>query len=267
MITEFAVFIIAGGVAGLLAGLLGSGGGIIVVPTLAFMFRLHHMPHHLIMHMAIGTSLAIMIITCLTSSYAHYKNDNLLTHVYIKIAPGIALGTIFAVIIAHFLPGHFLHHLFALFVLLSAIQVAFKFTPKHKHPLPHTWALASAGTAIGTIAAMLGIGGSVLTVPYFLWCNISMNNVVALAAACTIPVAIIGAVGFAIIGMAQHSLPTWSTGYIYWPAFFGIALGSFALAPWGAKLGKHMPELPLRIMFVSLLILVGILMLLHPPRI
>lgn len=259
---ELIIFILSGLTAGILAGLLGAGGGIIVVPVLYFLFNYHHFPNYIIMHMAIGTSLMVMCFSAASSVFAHHKNTNILWPILLRFIPGIALGAVIAACITNMIPSGILHKLFIAFIFISAIQVALKLQPKGERNLPKLAGLTIVGTIIGSIATLLGIGGSILSVPFLLYCRVKIKNAVALASGGSLPVALVGAVGFMIAGYHQAGLPAWSTGYIYWPAVAGIAIGSLTGSPIGAKLAILLPEKVLRMVFVLFLLVVGILMLL-----
>ncbi len=258
---DLLIFLAAGLTAGFAAGLLGSGGGTIVVPVLVLIFSLHGFSRALTMHMAIGTSLGIMIFTSISSVWAHNKQGGILWPVFKKMLPGLILGCIIGVSIAGFLPGQVLHLVFAIFVFLVAIQLGFDFHPKGQRQLPKTKGLFAMGTIVGSVAAILGIGGSVINVPFFRYCRVKMVNTIATAATCGLPIAVLGTIGFAYIGWDKPKLPPWSIGYVHMPALIGVAIGTMLFAPIGAKLAHKLPSKTLRIIYALVLVVIGIGML------
>ncbi|MCG8426089.1 MAG: sulfite exporter TauE/SafE family protein, partial [Chromatiales bacterium] len=154
-----------------------------------------------------------------------------------------------------------LQRVFACFAVLVSIQLWVGAKPKGEHNLPDTLGMGGAGTVIGTISAIVGIGGGSLTVPFLSWCGVNMRNAVATSAACGLPIAMAGAIGFVVAGWRELSLPVGSSGYLYWPALVGIAVASFLTAPVGARLAHSLPVAVLKRAFALLLLIVGIKLL------
>jgi len=259
---EFMLFLLLGAAAGLLAGLFGVGGGLIIVPVLVFAFTAQGFEAELLTHMAVGTSLASIIFTSLSSAYAHHKKGALNMAVVLPMAFGTIVGSALGAWTAGAISGPALQKIIGIFALLMALQIALDLRPKASGGLPGTAGLGAAGGVIGWAAAIFGIGGGSLSVPFLLWRGQSMQQAVAVSAACGLPIALSGALSFAVLGSQAGGLPTWSVGYIYLPALLGIALLSVPFAKLGANLAHRLPQLLLKRLFALLLLSVGLKFLL-----
>lgn len=258
----FLLYPLVGALVGVIAGLFGVGGGLIVVPFLVFIFRGQGMPPEIIMHLAIGTSLATIMVTSLSSVRAHHRHGAVLWPVCLKLTPGIIAGTLLGAAIVDQLPNNTLRIIFGVFELLVAAQIGLGIKTAPHRQLPGRVGMSATGGVIGAVSAIVGIGGGTLTVPFLVWCSIGIRQSVATSAACGLPIAVAGTIGFIIAGWNAAQLPTWSTGYIYWPAFAGIALASVLFAPLGAKLAHTLPADKLKRFFALFLAALGLRMLL-----
>jgi uncharacterized membrane protein YfcA len=259
--SEWLIYAATGAFAGLLAGLLGVGGGLLIVPVLAFSFAAQGMAGEVQMHLAVGTSLATIIFTSLSSITAHHRRGAVAWPVFRAISPGIVLGALFGAVIARWLPTLSLRTLFGVFELMVALQMGFSLKPAAHRGLPGRWGMGAAGVVIGTLSSLVGIGGGTLTVPFLLWCNVAMQRAIATSAACGLPIAVAGATGFVVAGWHHPQLPAWSSGYLYWPALLGVSTASVLLAPLGARLAHSMPTLLLKRLFALLLLGLALRML------
>jgi len=259
---EFMLFLLLGAAAGLLAGLFGVGGGLIIVPVLVFAFTAQGFDVELLTHMAVGTSLASIIFTSLSSAYAHHKKGALNMAVVLPMAVGTIVGSALGAWTAEAISGPALQKIIGVFALLMAVQIALDLRPKASGGLPGTAGLGAAGGVIGWAAAIFGIGGGSLSVPFLLWRGQTMQQAVAVSAACGLPIALSGALSFAVLGSQSSGLPDWSLGYIYLPALLGIALLSVPFAKVGANLAYRLPQLLLKRLFALLLLSVGLKFLL-----
>lgn len=163
---------------------------------------------------------------------------------------------------ASFLSGQILRIIFSLFVFIAAAQIGiglFKSTPSQQ--LPGIFAASFAGLIIGTLAALLGIGGGSIIVPYLIWHNVQIRQAIATSAACGLPPALASTLGYLISGLQVEGLPPYSSGFIYWPAFAGIVLTSTIFARFGVKLAHKLPVLVLRRIFALFLCIIGVHML------
>ncbi|MCB5186238.1 sulfite exporter TauE/SafE family protein [Methylobacillus gramineus] len=258
---EFLLYFIAGAGAGILSGLLGVGGGTVIVPILVFIFTAQHVPEQHVMHMALGTSLATIILTSISSARAHHKKQNVHWGVVRQIAPGIIIGTLLGALLAGQMNTTLLKSIFAVFVLLIATQMIINFTPAAHRQLPGKAGILMMGSMIGVISSLVGIGGGSVSVPYLIYCNFNARYAIGTSSAIGIPIAIAGTAGFMLAGYAGSALPAYSIGYIYLPAFLGIALTSMLTAPIGAYLAHQLPVATLKRLFALLLYIVGLKML------
>jgi len=256
------LYLVLGAFAGVMAGLLGVGGGLIIVPALAWIFRGQGMNDAIIMHLAIGTSLATIVVTSISSVRAHHRRGAVLWPVFWQLTPGIVVGAWLGAAVADALSSFALQKVFALFVLAMSAQMGFGAKPASHRNLPGTSGMLAVGGVIGAVSAIVGIGGGSLTVPFLTWCNVSIRQAVATSAACGLPIALAGSIGFVVTGLNTANLPVWSLGYVYGPALAGIALVSMLSAPLGAKFAHTLPTEMLKRVFAGFLALVGIKMLL-----
>ncbi len=255
------LYILLGAFVGVLAGLFGVGGGLVIVPVLVFIFKGQGISAEVIMHLAIGTSLATIVITSISSVRAHHQHGAVLWPAFRRLTPGIVVGALLGSYIVDHLPNDTLRIIFGVFELLVAAQMGLSLKTAPHRQLPGWPGMSLAGIIIGKVSAIIGIGGGTLTVPFLVWCNAGMRQAVATSAACGLPIAIAGTVGFMVTGWNEPQLPAWSSGYIYWPAFAGIALASVLFAPLGAKLAHTLPADKLKRYFAILLAFLGLRML------
>lgn len=232
------IYLLAGVLLGLLATLFGFGGGFIVVPLLFGLLPHYGVPRELAMHMALGTSLMLMFINMCYATRLHYLRRNIDVLLIKKMLIFVVVGAVFGSVIACLLDADSLKYIFIILlfiVLLKNLKQEF-FKKKNKiNRKPDTFLLRSIGFITGLIAALLGIGGSVIIVPFFRHFNFQMNKSSAIATALAIPSGFIGSIIFAIAGLHTPGLPPYSTGYLYWPALICIFLGSVL----GSQLGMY----------------------------
>jgi uncharacterized membrane protein YfcA len=247
-----------GAAAGFIAGLLGVGGGLIIVPILALIFTRQAVSDSIIMHLAIGTSLATIVFTSISSVWAHHRRGAVRWVEFFRLTPGIIIGAWLGAAIADSLPTAGLRIFFGLFELFVAIQMSLGLKPKPHRTLPGNAGMLGAGHVIGAVSSIVGIGGGTLTVPFLVWCNVSIREAVATSAACGLPIAIAGAIGYLVTGWHDIHLPEYSLGFIYLPALLGISSASILFAPLGARMAHRLPARRLKQVFaVVLYILAG----------
>ena len=256
--TDLIILLITGGIAGILAGLLGIGGGILIVPVLVFIFRYQGVDPSIIMHMAIGTSLATIVVTSLSSIREHQAHGAIIWSIVKLIAPSIVIGALLGAIVADALPSDTLRLIFAPFMLLVAFQMAFGRPPKPHRQLPEKPGMFLTGGVVGSLSSILGIGGGSLSVPFMTFCNVSVRKAVATSAAIGFPIALAGTIGFIVSGWNAEYLPKWSLGYVDLKAALSIVIASALTAPLGAKLTHIMPVSLLKKVFAVLLVIVAI---------
>lgn len=257
----FIAYMICGSLVGFFAGLLGIGGGIIGIPALLYIFEWQGMHEDMAMHMAIGTSLATVVVTSMTAIMTHYRAGMIILPILKKIVLGTMIGCIVGVIISNFLHGLYLKKIFGLFLLFLVAKIILQAEVKIKEDLKNKKSLFATTTIFGTLSGMLGLGGGILIVPYLNHHGIPMRNAVATSSACIFPVAVIGTIAYTF---SQVTIPESSllhSGYINWLAFLGISVTSNIFAPLGAKMSHRMSQSILKKIFSLFLVVVGISML------
>ena len=235
------LFVLIGITAGVLSVMYGLGGGFFVVPFLYWIFKLFNFNDDLLMHLAVGTSLMVMIFTAANSSYFHYKNSGLLFELFYKFCPSLMIGTIAATILTNYLSTAYLRigfTTFLFYLVVSGVLKHFKHGKKPSKPfkMPSAFMTNGFGLFAGLISTLLGIGGSTITVPFLRHYNLPMIKAVGIASLLTLPISCVGTLGYLYIGFNLPDLPPYSTSYIYWPAAVGIILGSMIGVPIGGKL-------------------------------
>ena len=261
MTPEFlAAYLGLGLLAGFVAGLLGVGGGLIIVPALIWLFDAQGVSPAIQPHLALGTSLASIMFTSLSSVRAHHRHGAVDWMTLRRIAPGIVFGTLAGAWLASLVPARPLKIFFVGFLFFAALQMALNFKPKPSRALPGHLGMFCAGSLIGAVSSWVGIGGGTLSVPFQAWCNVSLHRAIATSAAIGFPIAAAGAVGYLIGGWQNPALPPDSLGFLSLPALGGIALGSVLTAPWGAKTAHALPVAKLKRIFALLLLILAVRM-------
>jgi uncharacterized membrane protein YfcA len=255
-------YLAMGLLSGFIAGLLGVGGGLILVPLLVWLFSMQGFAHESNMLMALGTSLGVISITAISSVRAHHAHGAVNWNTVKHILPGILFGTLFGAWLASKLPSTFLHHFFIAFLFYAATQMLFNFKPQAHRNLPGYVGMSSVGSIIGIVSSWVGIGGGTLSIPFMLWCNVKLHQAIATSAAIGFPIAVAGALGYVFTGWSVSHLPAYSAGYVYLPAFAAIASTGILTAPIGARLAHRLPVNVLKRLFAALLYALGIKMLL-----
>jgi hypothetical protein len=255
-------FALIGLLAGYLAGFLGIGGGFVVVPALAFLFLRDPVTAPWAIHMAVATSLSVMLVTSLSSLLAHHRKRAIYWPLVRSMAVGLMAGAILGAAIADYLQGEILIRVFGLFAILAGLQLILGRHSDGEKPLPGQLSTSAAGGVIGFISALIGIGGGAMTVPWLLWHGVQAQRAVATSAACGYPIAIAGSLSFVLLGRGG-GLPDEALGYVYLPAFAGIALAGALAAPLGAATVHRLPPRAVRRVFGLFLAFVGAQMLLN----
>ena len=256
------IFAATGAAAGVLAGLFGVGGGLIMVPALALVLPWQGIGPAVVMQVAIGTSLAVISATSVSSMLAHHRRGGVLWPVFARLVPGLAAGAVAGAFVAHALPGTVLQRIVGIGAILVALQMFLDRQPASPRPPLGTAGLLGAGGVIGLLSALIGIGGGSLTVPLLSWRGVEMRQAVGTSAACGVPIAWAGAAGFMVAGAGVAGRPEWSVGYVSLAAFAAIAATSVLAAPLGARLAHRLPPKQLKRGFAALLVVIGISLLL-----
>ena len=251
------IFAITGLLAGFMAGLLGIGGGFVTVPLLILALPQIGISHQLVPHFAIGTSLACIVITSLSSGYSHHKKSAVQWQLMGSIAPGLILGALVGAFLAAIVSGKVLVLFFVSGAFLTAGYLISGHQTKHSAAsTPNYWYFLYAKFT-GIVSALIGIGGGSVLVPFLVYRGQAMVKAVGTAAACGFPIALFGALGFIYSGWHVTENIEYSSGYIYWPAFLGIVIFSTLSAPLGVKVAHWVAEKRLKQIFAIFLILTG----------
>ena len=257
-LAEAGIYLAIGVVTGFFSGLLGIGGGIIIVSSLAIIFAAHEFPPAYVMHLAIGTSLAAMMVGTFASFRTHDRHDAVEWSVVRGMTPGMLVGVLAGAAVARFTSTAFLKVFFLAFAAFVTSQMVFNLRPKPSRSLPGAGALSAVGVVIGIIASLFGGGAAAVGVPFLAWCNLSTHRAIGTVAALGFPLAIAGTIAYVAAGWSVAGLPQYNLGFVYLPALVGIAATSMLAAPWGARLAHRLKGPTLRRIFALFLIAMGI---------
>lgn len=255
-------YLLLGALAGLFGGMFGIGGGTLLVPVLFLLFEKQgfHLTH--LLHLALGTSMSVILFTALSSMWKHHQHHAVNWSVVRQITPGILLGTLLGALFATSIAPQSLAIFFAGFVLLAALQILLNIRPQATRQLPNMAGMTLTGVFTGWLSSLVSIGGGTIIVPFLLWCNVPVRNAIGTSAAIGFPVAMGGTIGYIVTGLSVHNLPPSSLGFVYWPALIWVALTSVFTAPLGAKITHQIEIALLRKLFAILLMVLAGKMLL-----
>src|SRR5919204_2126846 len=249
----WAVYLAIGVAVGFFAGLLGIGGGAVMVPMLVLAFRAQGFASEHVLHIALATSLATIVLTSLSSVRAHHAHDAVDWKIARAMSPGMLAGSFGAGLLAGLIPTRPLAALFTALVFYAATQFLFDLRPKSTRKLPGGAGLFAAGALIGALASLLAAGGAFLSIPFLTWCEVPLRRAIGTAAANGFPIALAGTAGYMLHGMRVPGLPAPSIGYVYLPPLALVVATSMLAAPLGARLAHRLPIKQLRTLFALLL--------------
>lgn len=251
--------LVTGVFSGIAAGLLGIGGGAIIVPALSTALSVLGYDSDVVQHVAVGTSLAIIIPTGFMSARAHYKRGSLDLHVLKLWAPFIVAGTLIGGLMAGMFSGNTLRIVFAVMAFLIAANIVFAWQTKVMGHLKGSNPVHRISAfVVGYISSLMGIGGGSLTVPTLVAFGATMHAAVGTSAAIGVAIAISGTVGFIISGWSVSGLPPLSLGYVNLVALALVAVLAAVFAPVGAALAHRLNQQTLKYVFAGFLVLVGL---------
>ncbi|HEX7047898.1 MAG TPA: sulfite exporter TauE/SafE family protein [Gammaproteobacteria bacterium] len=259
MISTVLLFAVAGLAAGFLAGLLGIGGGLVVVPLLYFWFSGDPVAAPYAMHLALGSSLAFIVINSGMAALTHARLDGIRWAEVRLLAPGLAIGSLAGAALADLLPTNVLAGYFGIFLLLMAALMVFRI-PRDFQGTPSRHS-AWIGIPMGTLAALAGVGGGVMVVPWLFSRGYRAAHVVATSSVCTVVVAAVGVGGYLLFA-DPVPLPG-VIGYVHWQAVLGISITALLAAQFGARLAHRVDQRLLRRGFAVLLVIVGVRLLVN----
>jgi len=246
---------------GLFAGMLGLGGGVIIVPLLVFLFTEQHFPTDRLLHLALGTSIASIVFTGLSSVRAHHLRGVVRWDIVRRAAPWIVAGSLLGTLFAERLSSRYLALIFTAFVLYSCTQLLRRQIPNPTRKLPGGLGLSIAALLIGGISSLVGVAGGVIMLPLMMICNVPMLTAIGTTAALGVPLSAAGAAGYIAAGLNKSHLPPLSLGYVYLPALAGLVVGTIITVPLGARLAHSMPVELLKKIFAVVLLLLAAKML------
>lgn len=246
---------------GFLAGLLGIGGGLVIVPVLSsLLLHFEALPPEQVVIVAIATSLASILFTSTSSAIAHHKNGNVPWNLAPWIMTGVALGALISGFMAALLPEKTVRIVFAVTVVLIAFKMFYSSTKSDStttRKMPSKGLLTIFTTITGGLSAMIGIGGGALLVPLLTFFSLDMKKAIGCASACGIVIALFGSIGYISSGSNHFALEDGFAGFVYLPALFGIVCTSWFTAPLGAKATHHLPVSTIKKIFAALLLVMA----------
>ena len=253
---DLPVLLLSGAVAGMLAGLLGIGGGVIIVPIVTLLFEGHGIPHGMAIKLALGTSLATIVVTAISSIYTHHRKGAVDWGLFRIMGPAVVVGSLAGALLADVIPGVALYVAFIVFLFAISVQMALSRVSAHRG-LPTAAGLAGASAVVGVFSALMGIGGGAMHVPFLSFCGVPVKRAIATAAAIGLPLAASGTLGYILGGLDESGTPAGSIGYVNLPVFGGVVAASLIFAPLGATLAHRLPDLLLRRLFAGFLFLLA----------
>jgi len=262
---EWLLYPLLGIVAGLLAGLLGVGGGLVLVAALALLLPSQGVAPDTAMHAALATSLASVVVTALASAYAHHRRGSVLWPSVAWLLPGLLLGGWLGSFIAKGIDGASLRWFVVGYCVLAALQLLLEWPRRQAAgaesvaAAPQGVGMSLAGVGIGIVSALVGIGGGSMTVPLLVWRGVPPVRAVGSSSACGVAIGLSAAAGYAS-GGAVASMPAGSIGYVFLPAAIGIAITSVAMAPVGAALAHRISPLALKRIFAGFLLAMAVVL-------
>ena len=246
---------------GFLAGLLGIGGGLVIVPVLIHLLPLFGVSHDHIMPVALATSLASIVFTSVIAARAHHKNDNIPWPITKQLMVTVAFGASLGAYVVDALSKETLTTIFAVAVILLASYMLLSIKVQKTKPMPRNSMINVIGLSVGYFSSLMGIAGGAILVPLLTHFSMSIRLAIGTATVCGLVVAVFGSLGFILAGLDQDDLPLWSIGYVYFPALIGIVSTSSLSAPYGVRLANKLPVRYLQRLFAIFLLIVAVKML------
>ncbi|MHB1565806.1 MAG: sulfite exporter TauE/SafE family protein [Acidiferrobacter sp.] len=261
VLTALGIYVVVGAAIGLLAGLFGVGGGGVLVPSFLWLFARANIPLAVRMHLALGTSLACIVFTSLASIRAQQKRHAIDWPLVRALAPTVLVGSLISGYAAGGVAPGILKAFFGVFLAVISVQMLMHWQPAAHWRVPGRAGLGLAGFVIGSLSALLGIGGGSLTVPFLAACRVDMKRAIAVSATLGFPIALFGSLGFVLTGLARPGLPPLTVGFVYLPALIGVTVASIVAAPQGVALSHALPTQRLKPLFGLLLLAIAVRML------
>ena len=254
-------YLLVGAFVGFLAGLLGIGGGMTLVPILAALFAAQQLAPESVVHLALGTGMASIMFTGSASAREHHRHGAVDWRIVARLVPGIVAGTLMSTLASGWISQRALALAFAAIVYGGATQILLGRKPAAARTLPGTLPVVAIGMLIGIISGLVSAGGTFLTVPFMLFCGVAMHTAIGTGAAIGVPIAVVGTIGYVASGLRIGGLPDYSVGFVYLPALAALVVGSVFTAPFGARAAHRLPVPTLRRVFAALLYVLATRML------
>jgi len=250
LLSDIAMLLLCGGITGFLAGLLGIGGGMILVPFMILVFNHLNFDQSIIVHMAIASGMATILFTTTSAIWAHHKHGSIDWTLVKAFSPGLVIGSLVGGSeIFEALNTSWLSLFFAIFIVYSSIQMIANKKPKPGRELPGSVGLFSFGTFAGALSSLVGAGGAFVTVPFMLWCNVKPHVAMASSSGLGFPIAAAATIGYMYGSWGHPNLPPGSLGFVYLPAVACIVAVSIFTAPLGAKMARKLNVAQLKRIF------------------
>ena len=261
LLSDILMLMLCGSISGFLAGLLGIGGGMILVPFMILVFNHLGFSQEVIVHMAIATGMCTILFTTSSAIWAHHKHGSIDWKLVAALSPGMIFGGLIGGSeLFEALKTSWLSLFFAVFIVYTSIQMLLNKKPKAGRDLPGALGLFSFGGFAGALASLVGAGGAFITVPFMLWCNVKPHTAMATSSGLGLPVAAAATLGYMYGSWGNPNLPTGSMGFVYLPAVACIVVVSIFTAPFGAKLARKLDVAQLKRVFGVMLLLLAAFM-------
>ncbi|MCC6473798.1 MAG: sulfite exporter TauE/SafE family protein [Burkholderiales bacterium] len=256
-------YLAVGAFAGFFAGMLGIGGGGVMVPLLVMLFDGQGIAREHLIHLAVGTAMANILFTSVSSVRAHARRGAVRWDVARGMIPGIVAGGLAGTLLAGSISTFALAVAFTIIVYAASVNILLDRAPSSARALPGAPGLFAAGFVVSGVSSLVAMGGAFMTVPFMLWCNVSIRQAIGSAAMIGFPIALVGTAGYVAIGWNAGGLPAWSLGYVFLPALACIASASVLAAPLGAAVSHRTPTRMLKRIFGVLLLALATKMLVN----
>jgi uncharacterized membrane protein YfcA len=257
---ELSVYAAIGALIGFFSGLLGIGGGAVQTPLTVLAFQAHGLPPEHIAHIAVGTGIASIAFTAVSSMLAHHRHGSVDWDLLRRIVPGLIVGGLAGGFVAQLLPTALLGFVLTAFIGYGSFMMAFEFRPAPHRALPGPFGLTVLGAIIGLLSTLVGAGGAVLLVPALTYFNVPFRRAIGTGAGIGLPIALTGTLGYVLAGLDEPALPPGSLGFVWLPALLPFVFASMLLAPLGARLAHAVPVRALRRAFAATMFLLALRM-------
>jgi uncharacterized membrane protein YfcA len=254
-------YALGGVTAGFLAGLLGVGGGMTIVPIISAVLTAQNIAPNHVIHMALATAMCSIVFTSSATAVQHHRRGAVDWAMFKRMAPGMVTGTLLATLFSGYVPQRLLAVAFSVIVIAAGIQILVGKKPAPGKQAPGTPVVFAYTLGVGIIAGLVSAGGAFLTMPFMVYCGVPLITAIGTGVVLAIPIAIMGSIGYIVSGWNAPGLPPYTLGFIYLPALAAIVCASIAVVPLGVRLAHRLPVQTLRRSFAVLLFVLAAKML------